>query len=404
MTLLIRLAWRNLFRNARRTVLAGLAVGIGLAALVFSDALVAGMETSMIHSATHTFLGQGQIHANGFTASLAAEKTIDQPARTLERLRGDRAVAAAAPRIQGFCMLASAANNNGVLLYGIAPEAEGPVSALDEALVEGRFLAEDEAPLLLIGDRLAHQLEVGLGDRVVATAAQAHSGELAQELFRVGGIFRFAVREMDGEAAFVHLAAAQRLFGLEGQLHEIAFHLHDRQAPPDFWQRHSQNGNLAQSWEQLLPSLEAALEMSRFSMLIISAILFCVVALSIVNTLFMSLYERLFEFGVLRAVGTRPRHLAALVLLEAVLLALVSTAIGAALGWGGVVFAAHQGIDYTGIEYSGVTIRQIIYPELEPRQFIVYPLFIVLTCLVAGLYPALYAARLSPATAMRTAS
>ncbi|NKB68510.1 MAG: FtsX-like permease family protein [Candidatus Latescibacteria bacterium] len=403
MLLLIRLAWRNLFRNGRRTVLAGLAIGIGLASLIFSDALIAGMETSMIHSATHTFLGQGQIHAAGFTTSLAAETTIAHPRRTLDQLRTDPSVAAATPRLQGFAMLASPANTEGIVLYGIDPATERGISALDEAIVEGQYLDTAQTPQLLIGQRLAHHLEVELGDRLVATVAQAHSGELAQELFRVGGLFRFGVRELDGQAAFVRLEAGQRLFGLEGQLHEIAFHLHPWQTPPDFWQRHSQNGNLAQSWQELLPDLEAALDMSRFSMLVIAVILFCVVALSIINTLFMSLYERLFEFGVLRAVGTRPWRLAALVLWEALCLSLVSIAMGAALGWGSVAFAAYQGIDYTGLEYSGVTIRQIIYPQLHLRQFIIYPLFIVFSCLVAGLYPALHAARLSPATAMRTA-
>ena len=130
-------------------------------------------------------------------------------------------------------------------------------------------------------------------------------------------------------------------------------------------------------------------------------ILFGVVALGIINTLFMSLHERMFEFGVLRAVGTRPFSIVQLVIFEAGSLAVLSIAMGCILGFAVTLISAQTGFDYTGIEYSGVTFRKLLYPVLRIRQFIEYPLWLFLFTVLVGLYPACYAARMTPAGAMR---
>jgi len=136
-------------------------------------------------------------------------------------------------------------------------------------------------------------------------------------------------------------------------------------------------------------------------MAFVLVILFGVVALSIMNVLFMSLYERMFEFGVLRAVGTRPRDMALLVVLEAACLGLVSAALGIIMGFGVTALIGVSGIDYVGVEYAGVTFRELIYPVMRPGQFVLYPLCVIVFALLAALYPAVYAARLRPAEAMR---
>jgi ABC-type lipoprotein release transport system permease subunit len=188
---------------------------------------------------------------------------------------------------------------------------------------------------------------------------------------------------------------------LEGRVHQIALHFDAMERDMHFWQRYSQAGNEALGWRQLIPELDAVLGMSQYSMAFMELILFGVVALSVMNTLFMSFYERLFEFGVLRAMGTRPARLAALVLLEAAGLSLVSVLIGVALGAAFTGWVAVTGIDYRGIEVGGVTFRELIYPVLSARQFIVFPLQVFIFALIAGVYPAVYAARLMPAAAMR---
>ena len=150
-----------------------------------------------------------------------------------------------------------------------------------------------------------------------------------------------------------------------------------------------------------MPQLEAVFRLSRFSTYLTGLILFGVVALGIINTLFMSLHERMFEFGVLRAVGTRPFSILQLVSYEAGSLAVLSIVLGGILGFLITYIVAQTGIDYTGIEYSGVTFRKLLYPVLDVRQFVEYPLWVFLFTMLVGLYPASYAARMSPAAAMR---
>jgi ABC-type lipoprotein release transport system permease subunit len=405
MLMYIKMAWRNILRNKRRTFIAGIAIGIGLASLIFTDALVIGMERNMIHSATASFLGEGQIHREDFRDTFEVEKTINGIESLAQQLSTDSLVEHYTMRTMAFAMITSPANVSSVSLVGVEPSTEKHLSQIDEALVEGTYFTADNQRDILIGGKLAEILEVAIGDRVVLTASQAHTGDLAQEMFRISGIYRTNISEMDRAMVFIRLARAQSMLNLAGQAHEIALKFtHDRYARDrelPFWKNHSAGGNEAIGWPILLPQLHAAFELSRFSVLLVGLILFSVVALGIVNTLFMSLYERMYEFGVIRAVGTRPLAVGRLVVFEAGALALVSILLGMLLGFATTYITACYGIDYTGIEFAGVTFRYLLYPVLETTQFIYYPFSVLVFTMLVSLYPAAYAARLTPAEAMR---
>jgi ABC-type lipoprotein release transport system permease subunit len=392
-------------RNKRRTAIAGLAIGIGLAALIFTDALIEGMEDNMIRSATASFMGEGQIHREGFRESFAVEKTIMNAGQLISELEADPDVSQYASRVLSFAMINSPANLSAVTLVGVLPESEQHLTHVDETVVSGDYFQGDSEREILVGSKLAEILEVEVGSRLVLTVAQAHTGDLSQEMFRVSGTFHLNVEEMDRGMAFVRMPVAQRMLGIDGEIHEIAMSFNrkelGRNAHDPFWSRYSVGGNEAVSWAVLLPELESAIELSSFSTLIVGLILFAVVALGIVNTLFMSLHERLFEFGVLRAVGTRPLAMARLILFEAGALAVLSSILGIILGFVTTYVAAETGIDYVGIEFSGVTFREALRPILESRQFILYPICVYLFTVLVGIYPASFAARLAPADAMR---
>ncbi|HOP06418.1 MAG TPA: FtsX-like permease family protein [candidate division Zixibacteria bacterium] len=405
MKLYIKLAWRNIMRNKRRTIIAGLALGIGLASLIYTDALWIGLEDNMIASATSSFLGEGQINREGFRRTFEAELTINDLDSVMARLSREPEVEHFTERVLGLGMISSPANISSISMVGIDPATEPPLSQIDEALTEGKYLSGDNPRDLLIGRKLAELLEVELGDRVVLTVAEAHTGELSQEMFRVSGIFFFNVAEMDQSMAFVQLNQARKMLGIEGQAHQIAIDFTHRDIGRDrknpFWARYSTDGNEAAGWVVLLPQLEGVFEMSQFSTLLLGIVLFAVVALVIINSLFMSLYERMFEFGVLRALGTRPLSMGRLIVLEAGALAVISIVLGALLCLAALLITDHYGIDYGGIEFAGVTFRDLLYPVVEPSQFIVYPVAVFLFTLLIALYPAAYAARLKPAEAMR---
>ncbi|MYC13716.1 MAG: ABC transporter permease [Gemmatimonadetes bacterium] len=403
--ILIKLAWKNLLRHKRRSIIAATAMGIGLAALIFADALWLGMEHNMVKTATASFLGDGQIHREGFSDEQAVELTINQLDAVVANLRREGIVAHFTLRTFAFGMITSPATVAAVNLVGVEPSTERYLSQIDDAIIEGAYFEGSNLRDIVMGEELVERLEVGLNDRVVVTMAQAGSGDLSQEMFRVSGIYRFADEGMNSGMAFIRLGKAQQMLALGAGAHEIALKFIDSISAEDqnllFWKTYSQGGNKARSWTEVLPEVQAMFEMSKFSKYIMGFVLFGVVVFGIVNTLFMSLYERMFEFGVLRAIGTRPFGMARLILFEAGALAVLGIILGTIFGFCVTLIFSTIGIDYTGIEMMGITMQELIYPEMRIQPFIFYSIWIFVFTIIAGLYPARYAAKMSAATAMR---
>ncbi|MHC4883906.1 MAG: ABC transporter permease, partial [Planctomycetota bacterium] len=318
--MIFRLGFRNLLRNRRRTLLSVLATGAGLASLIICDAFILGWETNMIETVTGTWLGHAQIHAPGFRESTETSLTLKGWSDKEKRLTAFSGVRAAAPRVMALGMVSSAADVSNMMVVGIRPDKEERVSRICRGLTEGRLPTHKNE--ILIGERAGRSLQAEVGDKLVVTAAQAHSGELSQALFRICGTFRLGTPEMDKGMAFIALPAAQELLGLEkGEVHEVAIRFHtltdaDRVASA-FEREFSDDQSEALLWRQLTPEITAILEMNTYGMVILSAILFFIVVFGIMNTLFMSLYERTHELGVLRALGTRSGVLGRILLAEA---------------------------------------------------------------------------------------
>ncbi|MDT8285794.1 MAG: FtsX-like permease family protein [Elusimicrobiales bacterium] len=404
MNFYLKMAWRNSMRNKRRTFLASLAVGLGLAALIFTDGLTIGMLDGIIGTATGTFMGQAQIHRKGFRDAMDADLFVRNGPALLERLASEPLVKAYAPRTVSFAMIASPSNSGSVMLYGLDPEAERGVSRLDRMIEKGDLLGGG-AYRIVIGAKLAETLDVGLGDKVVLTAAAAGGGDLAQGMFRVGGVIRSGSRAMDSNLAFARIGETQKLFGLGDNFHEIAVAFQDVKYAEDpflpFWKEYGGEDNQAEGWPELVPELAAARGMSAFGILITAVILSGIVALGVTNTLFMSLYERMFEFGVLRAVGTRPLRMALIIIGEAAVLGVISAAAGVLIGALASHLTALRGLDYSGVDYAGVTILEPLRPAFRAFQFWLYPSALFVFTLLVSLYPAVYAARMNPVEAMR---
>ena len=401
----IKLAWRNIFRNKRRTIIAGTAIGIMLACLIFYDAVLIGMNENMIKSATSSFLGEAQIHAAGFRDTQEVEMTVHNPKQILEDLKSEPIVKSFTPRALGLAMITSPANVSSVLLAGIEPESEKALSKVDDAIREGDFFSGASKREIVIGSKLAEILEVELGDRIVITCAQAKTGDLAQEMFRVSGIYHFNIKEMDAGMAFVRLPKAQGLLGIGDNIHQIAVSFTKTeiasQADLPFWKTYSQDNNEAASWLTLMPQFKTILEMTGMFRGVLALILMVVVVFGIINTLFMSLYERLFEFAVLRAVGTRPWGVGKLMLFEAGALGILSGIVGVIMGFILTGIVVKTGIDYRGIEFAGATFQEILYPVMNIWQFIVYPAGVFIFTFLVGLYPAVVASRMSVTESLR---
>jgi ABC-type lipoprotein release transport system permease subunit len=213
------------------------------------------------------------------------------------------------------------------------------------------------------------------------------------------------IREADSGMAFININQSQDLLALGHDIHEIALKFEDINNAGNrslmFWRKYSREGNEAIGWRDLVPQLDSVIEMTDISTVIMSFLVFTIVAVTIMNSLFMSLYERMFEFGILRAVGTRPVNMALIIIFEAAILSLISILIGLVIGFLVMQILSVYGINYRGIEFAGVTITELIYPEFALRQFTFFPLLIFIFSLIAALYPAVFAAKITPARAMQ---
>lgn len=400
--LTITLAFRNLFRNARRTALTVLLISCSLGAMIIADGGIIGMTRMMTDAVTETLQGDVQIHRPGFLESFESSLVLDDAATLVDRVQSDPSVAAAAPRVITGGMVASPYNLASAQVFGIDAIREREASKVDDAVVAGNYLSGKRGEVL-IGRELQQQLEVELGDRLVVTLAEAESGELAQALFRVSGILEFGIREFDASALFINLSQAQEVLALDDQVHQIVVQLHDRDAAED---PSSSVFGLAKdnldviSWLEANPDMASILSMTGYSSTIVGVILFFLASLGVINSMFMSIFERIYEIGVIKAVGTKPWQIVLLVVSEAALIALISIVVGAVLGGALGYYFSIDGIPLGEIEISGVGMSSM-KTVLMPRHFIDFPIYVVILTVVASLYPARFAARIIPAHALK---
>lgn len=401
-----KLGFRNIYRNKRRTIITCAIMGLGLAALIFGDAFLRGLNENMITSVTSSFIGDGQIHRKDFLKTREVDKTIENSQATLDNLRADPKVDFAVPRVISSGMIQSPNDIVPIAIYGVNPEEEARITALRESIKEGEYLADDGEASLIIGTKLAKFLGVQLGDKVVVTSSGAGSGMLTQELFRIKGIFELKNKDMDSSVVFMGIQKAQKMLLVPGSFHEIVFRFKDRNdvvnPPQDFLDRVGSGDNEALSWKKIVPAIDAGIALTTYSLYIGTIILFAIIALSTMNTLFMSLYERMYEFGIMKAIGTRPAFIFKLVVVEAISLAVISVIVGTLLGAAITLVTKLTGIHHlTDVEYLGTTIRSAIRPVFAAHQYLLYPVAIVVFATISSIYPALSAAKINPSKSMR---
>lgn len=400
-----KLALRNIFRNKRRTFLTLLLISMTLAILIFTDGYMRAMSDVMIRSATRLYPGDGQIHQAEYLIDRDGEKVIADVAGHINKIEQSPLISSYSLRAQDFGMVSSTANNLAVQVVGIDADLEASVSKLKLSLVAGDYLSNDGgAAQILIGEPLAELLEVDLGDRLVVSLNNYELQDIDQRLFRVSGIFRTNSKFFDEGLVFVQLPVAQDMLGIGSSVHEIAFNFYEEGLSGDkslpLWQELSSTNTKAEGWTTLMPDLASMIGMFDFSMLIVGGILFTVAILGVVNAMFMSIYERTYEFGVIIAIGTRRNSVFALIMIEGLLLGLVSLIVGVLLGALFVVWVGSIGIDYGSMDISGVALAEMIRPALNMTQFTELPFAVLVMTLLACIYPAIHAARIIPATAL----
>ena len=397
------MAWRNIGRNRRRTVVTVGAMAFGLYAMVIWFGMLQGMLNDMEATVVEVELGDLQIHAPTYLDDPSLYTDIDDVDALLSRLQaaGFRASA----RLVGAGLAAAHDSAAGASLRGIDVQGNAGVSVISTRLAEGAWLDDDDPAGVVVGRRLARTLDLAVGDELVVLS-QTTDGAIANDLYAVRGILDSVSDGIDRSAVFLTDAAFRELFVMPTGAHEIVLRKPDdlelaaaleaaQVLAPDLD---------TQSWRSLVPTLATYLDSARQMMAIISAIIYIVIAILILNAMLMAVFERIREFGVLKALGVEPRQVLSLIFVESALQTGLALAIGLALSLPTLWYLVEYGIDtgaLGGVSVIGATFATVWQAAVSPATFVTPSMTLILLVLLAVIYPALKAARISPVEAMR---
>ncbi|MHC4558696.1 MAG: ABC transporter permease [Planctomycetota bacterium] len=408
-TTTIQIAWRNLGRNIRRTALAILAITVGQFALLATDSLMRGYADNIRLAITGPMIGHVQAHAAEWRQERAIDLVIEDAESIVTQIQADPTVMNATARIYAPVLFAPEQDAFVAMVVGLQSNIEshewGLLSGMTEPLQKGK---------VLIGHRLARKTGAKIGQEI-AVVGQAADGSLANDLYVIQDIIKCPVDMVNQSGVVMSLEDAQQLLYMPNAAHEIVVRTNqsgqEKQLVERLQQMEGLNEAEVMSWQELVPELVVILNTSDWVGYFVIVIV-CIAALAgIANTLVMSTFERMHEFGMLLALGSRPRRIVRMIMYEAILTGLLGVAAGTLLGYLFVWMTSSTGIDMASwggsggevadMAYKGLNLPLHIYPRLEIFDALLGLVAILATSLVGSIWPAWIAGRLEPMEAMR---
>jgi ABC-type lipoprotein release transport system permease subunit len=406
MRLYLRLAWRNIWRHRRRTIIIVIAMALSLGMMMWYDGLIAGFNQAIYGNAVKVLGGNIQVHADGYRAKANSMPLLPltDPGAVVKAALANSRVVSATQRINTGGLASSHEGAFAVGITGIEPEKEQDVNLAEQHIVAGRNLTSEDADVILIGKGLADAMGVQVGDRIALTGRSQHE-QMRNRTMTVAGIYDLGMADIEKRTVYISLAEAQDLYNLPGQATEVAIVLKQLGEENSVIQAMKPGlpGYEIESFEANYPELKSAIDTKGSVMTIFSIIIVLIAGVGILNLLLMAVYERTREIGVLGAMGLKPRQISLLFVLEGSLIGLVGVAAGIVFGLfiNGVL--RMFGLDFTS--FSSVTsymalITTKIYPTWGVDKLLWRALVILIISMLAALLPALEAARREPAEAL----
>ena len=409
MNLIVRLAWRNLWRQPRRTWLTTGAMVFSNVLLVFMISLQFGMYRLMIENSLQAFTGHMQVQARGYIDDKKMRQTVPDIVALAEELRSKLNSDSVAARGTAFALASSEDRSYGIAVFGVEPQFESRVSNIPGLVSEGRYLEGNDAAEIVIGAVLARNLKVEVGDEVTLLGS-GKDGSFAAVVADIVGIFDSGVAELDRTIAEMPLGLFQDVFYMRGSGHQVVVNAPRLGQVAELKQKVAgllpeDQDLVVQDWDALLPGLKQAIQADISSAVFMYGVLVILVAFSVLNTQLMSVLERTHEFGIVLALGLKPGRLGRLVMLETALMGLIGLALGALIGgavtaWLGVHGFTMPGMDEMGAKFN---LPSRLHPNVTIASLLSGPLVVFLFSLLASVYPALRLRRLQPVEAMRSA-
>ena len=402
---MLRLAWRNVWRNRRRSLINVASLAAGLAAIIMGQSLLRSLQLQLVEKATGTFTGHVRVQRADVDEPKFPDKYMEDPEPAAKLLEADPRIAVWGRRIHLTGLVSGPSNSVGALICGVEPEKESRITDMATYIKEGRYLKTGEKGIVM-GRKIAGRLDVRLGEKVVLMA-QAADGSMGAEAFRIVGIHETGSESFDGQIVWVTLGGMQELLSRPGQANQLAARLKDLDdadaVAADLGKLLEDPKLNAVTWKRIDREILGVQAFQDGLLTIVLVIVFMIVALGILNTQLMSLMERVREFGVLMAIGARPGWLVRLLVSESALLGVVGTTLGALLGAALIAhFGAHGLKLPVGEAFSYfIPFPSVIYlrPSWGRHAFACAAVFFI--TLLATLPPALRAGRLKPAEALR---
>jgi ABC-type lipoprotein release transport system permease subunit len=405
----LKMAWRNIWRNPRRTGLTIAAVAFASLILVFMLSFQFGCYETMINTSVKISTGHLQVQAKGYLEDKKMRQVIRDPDPVATRLDTVKGIDAYTFRANGFALISSEQRTYGVVVTGIDPLGEAHVSTIKSLVRTGRYLTADDTYAALIGDLLSKNLKVDINDEVTLLG-QGRDGSIAAAVLTIKGIFESGIDAMDRNVIMMDLQGFQDVFSMGKAVHEIII-IADALGDVSRVQQDIRNQLFSNredpyfvvpDWMDIMPGLLQGIQMDLVSGIIMYIILIIVVAFSIFNTFLMAIFERTREFGVMMAIGTSPSRMTKLVMFESVCMTLVGIVAGIIIGSLLTLYFQQHGIYIAGTEdiLKQYGIPDRLYPRLSLISASAGPLVVFLITFVSSVFPALKIRKLNPVEAM----
>jgi putative ABC transport system permease protein len=404
--MLIALAWRNIWRQPRRTILSLVTIAFAAAAAIFISSLQRGGYSEVEQNALHLIDGYAQIQPAGYSSDPDLRKVIVNPDTVTVRTDHVPGITASAPRAGTYAIISLGDRSFGAEILGVDPAREPRISSLHSTIIKGRYLLPGDSNSVVLGAGLARNLRLGVGATVTILGA-ASDGSVAADVLKVVGIFSTGVPKLDHQFIEVPLRQFQSVFATGNHANVIAVSGRSlesvQMAVPNLHAIASQSGLVVRDWTDLEPALHDAILIDEDVSHVCYISLLIIIVFIILNTLLMSVLERTREFGMLMAIGMRPDQIGRMIWIELLFLTAIGISIGMAAGVSFTLWDAQHGIHIAGAEalFAQWHMPAAAYPKLTLRNTFLGPLEIALGIIIAGLVPYRRVLRLQPIAATR---
>jgi len=401
----IKMAWRNIWRNKLRSSVVIMAVTVGLFGGLASTGIMKGMVMDMVQNALENQTSHIQIHNKKFPANNDVVFLIDSTRKIIKEIVADPGVKAVSQRTKTFGMASTAATGVGVMINGVEPEAEKKVTKIYDKITEGSYFDSGRKNRVVISEKLAKKLNVHLKSKIVVTF-QDYDGNLTGASFKVEGIYKTQNTMFDGQNLFVRKAELDQLLDLpQGTAHEIAVLLEDYNETSPAVEKMQQQfpEYLVEGWYDIDPYLRLTSSLTDFMLFIFMGVIMLALGFAIVNTMLMVILERTKELGMIMAIGMNRYKVFKMIMYETTMLAIVGGALGILVSVVFTWYYGKEGIDISMVAkgFASLGYSSVMHPVLELSDYMEVIAMVMLTGIVASIFPTVRALKMKPAEAIR---